>query len=309
MEERSAKILRIVLAIPLLAAVLYFLGKYFADNRESLQSFSWEANYFYMAIAFVLGAATVVITSSNWQFILRKTCNVHLSLLNAVRICSLSLLGRYVPGKIWMFAGKIYLCSMMNIPKAKAGASVLIEFIFHNLTAIYLFAFIYIFNIEMSWISRSILFSITAILVLAVPHILILFNHQIMKTAVKEPVLNSLHYRDMLAAQNRYLVSWVLQGTGLYFLIKSIHPIGFESYFVVVGYFALSCTIGVLSFLIPGGLGVREYFMLLFFRDILPIEIVLVTLVLSRLWLTVLEIITAVATQTAYSLVNRKSSN
>lgn len=307
MEKLAFQRLRKVLTAIFICVLSYYIFKYFSFHWEHFVTYNWKFDYLYMLIALVLGAATIVMNASNWQFILKKIFSCQVSLLDATRIFSLSLLGRYIPGKIWMFAGKIYLLSGKDISKVRAGASVMLEFLFFNITSIYIFIFIHVLISDLSGLIKYSFLSIVLTVIFFVPAVLNILDVKIAEIFNRKPIINNACYYDLLIAQNRYFLSWLIQGTGLFFLIKSVYPIGAEYYFAVIAYFSLACTAGVLAFIAPAGLGVREYIMVLFFRNILPQEVIMMTTTLSRLWLTLLEFLIAIIAQTVFSLKALKS--
>lgn len=79
------------------------------------------------------------------------------------------------------------------------------------------------------------------------------------------------------------LATWVFWGAGFYFLVGSLSIDAIPS--AVVFCFPLSTTLGILSFLSPGGLGVREGFIVAFLRmSGLGIPFAVTVAAASRLW-------------------------
>jgi hypothetical protein len=90
-----------------------------------------------------------------------------------------------------------------------------------------------------------------------------------------------------------YLISWVLGGVILFFLVSALASQSWTLLPICVGLVAASGVLAILASPIPGGLGIREISLILLLGLYVPSPIAVAGAVLLRLWLLVGEALIA----------------
>ena len=87
------------------------------------------------------------------------------------------------------------------------------------------------------------------------------------------------------------LLLWVLGGIGFFFFVDSIFPTDGAMVITHGGIFAASCMLGILAFMTPSGLGVREGAFVLLLRPFMPSEVAVMVAFGARFWMICVEVI------------------
>ena len=102
----------------------------------------------------------------------------------------------------------------------------------------------------------------------------------------------------------RHILLWKCQGLAFFLFVKSFVPVAWTDVAVLAACFAFAWVIGFLSFLTPGGLGIREGLLGLLLANYMPASQATLVALLCRVWMLSAEIVLAGA---AFYL--RKKSN
>jgi hypothetical protein len=95
----------------------------------------------------------------------------------------------------------------------------------------------------------------------------------------------------MLKLSIYFLISWLAQIMGFYFLINSIYPIALSKIFNLSAVYTLSWITGFIVLFAPAGLGVREATMSLLLSPILLTPLAIATSFITRVWITIFEVV------------------
>ncbi len=286
---RRGKSIRYAAGIIVTAIIVWFLGAALARNWQSLmdnmKSFSWGC----LAASVLLLALAQIFNALIWKDILKRL-KARLGMQQALKIRSVSELGRYTPGKIWHVLGRTYFAKRMGIPSRTTLASIFIELLFTMLSAALVFL---IFSPDVLRISKSLVWPAAIIVILAV--LLMRFDifTGIMDWAVKKlkkrnypATLINLPFAQKLKLLAFYSLNWGFMGGSFFFVIKAFYAgTGYDVLPAVIGGYSIAWVIGFLTFLTPGGLGVREGLLTLILSHmgIVPVSIAVVAPVMMRL--------------------------
>lgn len=72
--------------------------------------------------------------------------------------------------------------------------------------------------------------------------------------------------------------------------MDSIYPVPPRYFLLLTGALAISSTLGVIAVFAPAGLGVREGTLVYLLNNIVPTPIAVILSVVTRLWMTLIEI-------------------
>lgn len=259
-------------------------------------TFSWH----YIAIATVVALAFRYWGAFIW-FVLLKGLgakNLKPNLMVLIYVYAKSWLGRYIPGTAPWILGKIYFASKQGISKNKLAVSSLLE---GGLQIVVLMAISLIFllldgRLNVIGAEYKILLgaAIAVCFIALIPKVfntIIAFAYKL----IKKKTFDKEHYvtgKLILRGSLLYVGGALLSGLSLFFIAKAVYPeLAYENIFYVMGAANIAAAASMLAFFAPSGLGVREGIQLLLFSSIMPTEIALVIIVITRLWSIVIDLL------------------
>jgi hypothetical protein len=251
-----------------------------------------------LILSFLLLIVNLAISALVWGKIL-QLFGAQLPFPQSFKIMSLSGLGKYLPGKIWLYLGQIYLSQKAKIPKSVCLFSLLLLFAAYNLAGLLVFiASLFLWN-RFSQVSISALFiaGCGAFLIIFSPRILngvLRWVFGIFKRLKKKFPDNELVFRTGFRPVLRIILilaaDWLIFGTAVYFLVNSFYHIGLTQTVILCGIFAISSILGILSFFVPAGLGVREGVQSYLLGMFIPLSAAIMISVVMRVWMTLGEL-------------------
>ncbi len=245
------KILEVLLILLLLA---YVLKPFFKDSDkivEILKSF----NIIFLALGFFLLSFVVSMYPLIWRSILSKF-GTKITIDKAYKSWIYSNVGKYMPGKIWQFAGR------MMLTKEAYGEviifTILLETVIAGVAAIIVFLWGALVGgiFTAKWV-KYLSIALPILIALLHPY----FLKQILKilSKIRKTELHgnfTMKYRDILMYLIFYIILWILTGTAFRIMIQGSNLE--MSLIDLASSYALSWILGYAAIFSPGGLGVRE---------------------------------------------------
>lgn len=111
----------IAAALALCLALLTLLG------RSSEFDFSVLAGNEYLGAALLLQVCGLGLFVLAWHFLLRESATTRTSLMESAAHIGVTLLGKYLPGKIWGLLGRGYLLSRRGVPASNTASLLLAD--------------------------------------------------------------------------------------------------------------------------------------------------------------------------------------
>jgi glycosyltransferase 2 family protein len=231
-----------------------------------------------------------------WMSVLRGWAQ-HLPFSSAARIWCLSNLGRYVPGKIWSFAGMAILAEREGITGWAALAAALVM----QVLALGTGAAVAVGTMGASgvggtlhptWIALAILLTAATIGGLSFAPLVDALN----RLSYDRFNLKPASLTGLLLGASAALASWLSYGLALWLLAQALVPGTVLPFWVATGVFATGYIVGLMAVVVPGGIGVREGILLSLLTPWLGISSAGLVTVASRLVLTVAEVTAALGT-------------
>ena len=285
-----------IISYLIILIIFCFLSKTLFDNWQKVKDYDFSFNYFYLIISFIFVISGIIILFFIWNRILRIIePNKKISYFKAVQIVTYSWFGRYLPGKAWMFLGKIYLGQKQGLSKKILTISVIYEIIL-SVASAFLFALIFLgasFGMERP---NFYIISLVAVFIgffFVHPKVFnFIFNFILRKFKRTEVSLSSfLTYQNIIEIVFYYFIAYTLNGTAFFFLIKSFVYLPFCDMIGIIGLFNLASVLGIIALFAPSGIGVREGVLVAFLQFYFPVGIAILISLISRIWATLSEII------------------
>ncbi|MGI5269268.1 lysylphosphatidylglycerol synthase transmembrane domain-containing protein [Nonomuraea sp. CA-218870] len=166
---------------------------------------------------------------------------------SAAKVFFVGQLGKYIPGAVWPMLAQMEMGRELGVPRARSAAAFFLMMPVQLASGL-LVAFGTLGWDRFGW------------LLLLVPVLLVLLEPKVVNAVIgfglrrlkREPLERPLTRKGMLAALGWALAGWACYGVHLYF----VAPQG--GLLFAVGAFALSWCLGIMTFVVPAGAGVRE---------------------------------------------------
>ncbi|MFZ3070947.1 MAG: hypothetical protein WA110_07500 [Anaerolineaceae bacterium] len=270
-----------------LAVVLAAAGYYFFKHKEEVSNLISQISFFRILLSLVLlllGKSLIVlltkfsVNAEGWYPSYWKTLGLY----------GITSLGKYIPGGIWHFVGRIGAYHANGLSGKKATRALILENVWLissavavGLSLLCLFRFDlisgYIKLPNEPWIAGVLTVGILGLWILG----LWLVNHfmnkhtenKIQKVWVIVPVS---------------ILLWLLIGSS-FFTMFTDFPLSQAGVFI--GGYALSWAVGYVAVFAPGGIGVREAVLAFVFSNITSVEMIAVYAAMNRIIWVVAEVL------------------
>ena len=229
--------------------------------------------------------------------VMLRKMKVSLNFRKCVKISFLSTMGKYLPGKVWLVLGKVYLAGKEGIPKPLALASAVLEVVLELTASIVFFLVFLAARPGLTALSDNLLyilgFAVAAGLVMLHPKVFYAIINGVLGWMKKESIQATIGYIGMIHLFSYYLLLVIIQGIAFYFFINAICFIPLNTIFGLSASVAVAGALGTLSVFAPSGLGVREGILALLLANYVVSPVAVLISLLARIWVTAGEIVCA----------------
>jgi len=281
--------------------LLFFLIRNFLQTHTAVKDATVEIHWGWLICSF--GAILFYWSAYLYPFaiLLSGLAAKQVSFRTAFTLFHLANITRYLPGRIWGVVRLLSLSGQFGLSKTAVGSSLTlhvgIETAIGGLIAMSL-----LFSKQMRETATDVLEKVSAhtlLLTLAVIAVMAVFvfllptgaHHarQFLKTLT--PLLtNALLWVSVLVSHS---LLWYCQGLAFYLFVRSFAPVQWADAGVLTACFAFAWIVGFLSFLTPGGLGVREGLLGLLLANCMSVSQATLVALLCRLWMLSAEMVLA----------------
>ncbi|MDD5066880.1 MAG: lysylphosphatidylglycerol synthase transmembrane domain-containing protein [bacterium] len=287
---------QIPIKIAFLAVLVYFLGKLIVRNWQELIRYQFSVNISFLLYSFLIGITSYLFQSIAWYITLKKM-KVPISFLEGMRGWYYSLLGKYIPGRVFQLLGRVYFIKKQKINRKLIGAGYIIETVMGLFSASFFILIFLIYLIqkkEMIYtrIIFPLIFLLAVCVILIQPSLLEYIINRILKILKKEPIRIKMHFSDLFILLTLAITAMGIYGFSFYFFIKSFWPVTISSYFILIGSFCLYSIINILAFFSPNGLGIGELSLIYLLGRMLPTSLAIIISIALRIFILLIEIAT-----------------
>jgi len=271
-----------------------FIVWYFVQNWAELSEKLCEVNIGVFLFSMLFYFVYKLTLASLWHYItVINGCSVKYE--KAVTSYLYSLLGKYIPGKVFMLAARLTCYKEEGAPLSKVTVCFFIENVCTLLAAALLFVVsLFFFPNELLGSYRWITFLLIAAFFAVIHPRVINIVLKLIGKLVKKPLEIPMKYSQMLKAVLLFVGNWLIIGAGFYILASSVYPsLDLSQMLFCAGIWGVSAIIGILAIFAPSGLGVREGILVAGLMLIMPESDAVVIAVISRLWQTIPEFVLA----------------
>ncbi len=282
------KLCKILFGVLVVVFLVWYFLKNWDEFSDKIKNVDMGIFVFSMLFYFVYKYTL----ASLWHYITRiNDCSI--SYEKAVTSYLYSILGKYIPGKVFMLAARLTYYKEENAPLSKVTVCFFIENVCTLLGAAMLFIISLFFFPnslleDYKWLT---LLLIVAFFVCIHPRIINFFL-RIVGKLFKKNLEIPMKYSQMLKVVLLFIGNWLIIGVGFFILTKSIYPaIELSHLLFCAGIWGVSAIMGILAVFAPSGLGVREGIIVAGLMLIMPEGDAMIISVVSRLWQTIPELL------------------
>ena len=278
----------------LISVIIIYLSKklYFGWNDIPFDKI--ELNYYFIILSFLGLLLSFTCSVSAWQMIL-KALESRMSFKKSWWVITGSYLAKYIPGHIWSIGGRVYLCKTEGISEKISGTAMILEMTALLLGSLTAFCFTLPFLIKHglpSWI-WYLLVPIPFALVVFFSPLLPISLKWLASSFLKKEIKLDIKSAPLFMAFCLFAISAIIQGGAFFLLVRSFYSIEYRFLPDIIGIYNGSWAVGFLSFVAPGGLGIREGALTVLSKFYIPLPMAIILSALARLWMTLFEIIMA----------------
>ena len=289
---------KILTAIKLIiiGLIFYYISIFFAENFYEVQQLDIHFNYVSLLLSFLFVGLHIFNNSLIWQFITKKN-NCHVSLEKGIVFWLYAELGKFVPGKIFLLASKIYLYNKEGKSKIGVTLSFFLEITCTMLASAFIFVFSLLF-VSIDMVENFYFYICLLIMLFFViinPTILEFISNYCLRILKRDEIKLEITYKNILYITGFYTANFFVQGIGLFFLINSIYEMSFSNIIFVTAAISVAGMLGVLSLFAPSGIGVREGVLIFALKHIIPNSISVIISLVARIWQTGMELLLILA--------------
>jgi glycosyltransferase 2 family protein len=248
----------------------------------------------WVTLAVVCGLAGHAIWIVAWQRLLID-CGVRTSLWQTARFFLVSNLGRYLPGgKAWQMGIVGIMAAENDLSATIVAATSMFQGMVGFVVGIALLLFTggAALGVAPVWLVLPIL---ALALMVASPRIIKSMPRVHTAVRAKFPSIESVTAGTMWALVWIAVVNWILWGIGFYLLALGLFRDTGGSFIAYIAAWIGSFLAGLIAFVAPAGLGVRDEFMrTMLVNSGLAATNAVMLVVIARVWTTALEVIPAV---------------
>lgn len=288
-----------VLSAPFVVCVYGYLGLRLFQDWNRLGPTFRQAQFEYLALSSLLLFLALGVTGGRWFVTLRRL-DVEIGWWESLRVWFLSQAGRYIPGSIWPYIGRVYW-GTETVPSPKMMTSLALELLFRVSSETVLGALLLLFwafatNDGQDWQSRSIIL----VTVVIVGHLVVIFVgprfYEKLTLILREKIpdlegINALRLpaADIWVQWLYYAASVAAVGIAFYFFTMAFYPLEILDLPALAGGLAMATVVGFLTPFAPNGWGIREGILVFLLSSLMPISIAVIISVTSRVWLMLIE--------------------
>ena len=114
--------------------ILFYLLRFLYENWMEVSTFDFQLKYHYLLISLPVLFGFFLLRVYCWRMVLKKM-DIFISMRKGIKISFISMMGRYLPGKVWLIMGKVYLSGKEGVPRVEAFASVVMGLYLKSLRA------------------------------------------------------------------------------------------------------------------------------------------------------------------------------
>lgn len=292
-RDRAVALVRIILATLVLVAVAVALQR----NWRAVSGELRRINEWALAGAFVSALLSPVLTLQGWRVLLADL-GTRLALPPSASVFFVGQLGKYLPGSVWSVVAQAEMGSRLGIPRRRMGVVGLLAIglamvtgLLAGLPAIPLLVSRAGAQVSWWWVAVALVLGV----VLLWPRLLNALITLGLRILRREPLEHALSPAAIGLTTMWFLLAWVAAGLSVLALAHALAPAADIAHLAVASMagFALAAAIGMLSVVVPAGVGVRDGVLVLLLVSLMPLPAATAVVVINRFLTVLVDVVVA----------------
>lgn len=281
-RSRLFDLVRLALLVLVVVAVGVALWRNWSAVAAHLSRISWPV----LVAAFGLSMLAPILTLMGWRVLLADL-GTDLAPAPAASVFLVGQLGKYVPGSVWSVLAQAEMGARLGVPRRRMGVAGLLSIGLSVITgclvglpAVPLLRGAGDGAFSPWWIVLAVVLGV----VLLWPALLNRIVATGLRLLRREPLEHTLGGRAIVVTVVWFVGAWLAAGAAVFVLARSVAPdaaLGSLSLTAICG-FALASAIGMLSVLVPAGVGVRDGILALLLVGLMPLGAATAVVVVAR---------------------------
>jgi len=287
-RPRARRALEIGVVVLVVGALVAFL----ATQWGRLPDYDWEFRPLWLAVSAIGVALFYAIQCEAWRAIL-ASLGEHLDARAARAIWGKSLIARYVPTNALMVVGRVVMAERHGVSKRGCLASIVYELGLAVVTAVVVGAYFVITlpRLEDQPARYAILVIVPLALVALHPRVFHPLADFALRKLGRATLPTTLPFGRVLELSLIYLLGWLAMGVGVVGFAAAVHPLDAEDVAYAAAAYPVAFCVAVVTFVVPGGLGVRDAALAVSLAAVLPGAVATAIAVGFRIFQTVIELL------------------
>ena len=295
------KTLRQYVGLLIAIILLYFLIKLFIQTHTELKDATFQIHWYWLVCSF--GAILFYWSAYLYPFavLLSSITQKQVPFRAAFTLFHLANITRYLPGRIWGIVRLLSLSHRFRLSKTAVASSLTlhvgIETSLGGLIGASLIFSPKIRDTAFGMIDKisghTTLLSLACVATLIGGLFLIPKVSTHAREFLKTFILLGQHSRLWINVIAGHILLWICQGFAFFLFLKSLAPVVWTDAGTLTACFGFAWIVGFLSFLTPGGLGIREGLLGLLLANYMPAPQATLIALICRVWMLSAEIVLA----------------
>lgn len=291
MTRRVLDVVRVVLLVLVLLAVAVALWRNWDQVRGDIGRIGGGP----LTAALALSLLSPFLTVLGWRVLLADV-GTRLHLAPASGVFFVGQLGKYLPGSVWSVLVQAEMAARLGVPRSRTAVVGLLTMALSALTGMIvglpaLPALVTRSETGVPW--WALLVAIAVLLVLLWPPLVNRAVRTLLRRLRRAPLEHDLSTAAVLLSATWFTLSWLTGGLAVWAMARALAPAGAdESHLLLmaVSGYLLAAGIGMLSIVVPAGVGVRDGVLVLLLATAMPVAAAGAVVVVARFLTVVADV-------------------
>ena len=279
-------------------AILLAMVAVVIQNFEDIKGLHTKLNPLFATLSICCLLVYYLLMVAYW-YVITVMYGIALPYLNTQSVWTYSMLGKYLPGKIWLVAGRFYYYSREGKPSSSIVAALFTEGAMQLATSCaVVLVCLFGFRVNISIISDGFTKDPITLIVVLLSMLIIVVHPKIMIPTLnfirclsgRKPLELSIKARQIYSLLVVGIFVKGIGGLSIFLFVNAFLPVGWDHYFFLTGTMALSGLLGMLAVFAPGGIGVREASIAYCLSFVLPSGLAATIGLTARIWMICAEL-------------------
>lgn len=288
-RQRILALARAVVAVAVVAALVWGIARNWSQISADLSRVSLGE----LLLSVVPAALGTWLTMLGWRVILADLGSP-LHLAPAAGVFFVGQLGKYLPGSVWTVLVQADMASHLHVPRRRTGVAGLVTIGMSVLTG--LLVGLPAVPLLLRQSGGGLVWVVLAVPVLALLLWPALLNRIValgLRVLRREPLDRGLSARAVLLTVLLYCLAWLCFGLHIFVLARAVGGAAAEVAVPSLTGYALAGALGMLTVILPAGLGARDGILALVLASAIPLSAGAAVALVSRFVVTVVDVAAA----------------